>query len=64
MESKTFTESGLTFDFSACKNPYKADTKERNYNRLSSVVADVISLFGTIEYDAGYDYKKARQREL
>ena len=26
--------------------------------------ADVLSLFGTIEYDAGYDYKEARRREL
>lgn len=25
--------------------------------------ADVISLFGTVEYDDDYDYKKARQRE-
>ena len=25
--------------------------------------ADILSLFGTIEYDADYDYKKARQRE-
>ena len=24
--------------------------------------ADIFSLFGTIEYDTGYDYKKARQR--
>jgi len=25
--------------------------------------ADILSLFGTVEYDAGYDYKKARHRE-
>ena len=25
--------------------------------------AEIISLFGTIEYDAGYDYKEARRRE-
>jgi len=37
MESKAFTESGLTFNFSACENAYKADTKERNYNGLNSV---------------------------
>jgi len=24
--------------------------------------AEILSLFGTIEYDADYDYKKARQR--
>jgi len=24
--------------------------------------AEILALFGTIEYDAGYDYKKARQR--
>ena len=24
--------------------------------------ADIISLFGTIEYDADYDYKETRQR--
>lgn len=26
--------------------------------------ADIISLFGKIEYDKDYDYKKARQREI
>ena len=26
--------------------------------------ADILSLFGTIEYDAGYDYKEARCREV
>ena len=25
--------------------------------------ADILSLFGTIEYDADYDYKEARRRE-
>jgi len=25
--------------------------------------ADILSLFGTVEYDADYDYKKARRRE-
>ena len=25
--------------------------------------ADILSLFGTVVYDDGYDYKKARQRE-
>ena len=25
--------------------------------------ADILSLFGTIEYDSDYDYKKARQHE-
>jgi len=26
--------------------------------------ADILSLFGTIEYDADYDYKEARRREV
>ena len=26
-------------------------------------VADVITLFGTVEYDKNYNYKKARQRD-
>ena len=25
--------------------------------------ADILSLFGTVEYDADYDYKEARRRE-
>jgi len=34
--------------------------KEFIQRRKSS---DVLSLFGTIEYDADYDYKEARRRE-
>ncbi|MCL1830258.1 MAG: type II toxin-antitoxin system VapB family antitoxin [Oscillospiraceae bacterium] len=26
--------------------------------------ADILSLFGTIEYDTDYDYKEARRREV
>jgi len=26
-------------------------------------IADILELFGTIEYDADYDYKKARRRD-
>jgi len=37
MNSKVFEESGLTFDFSASENPYKADSKEFLYNGLSAV---------------------------
>ena len=37
MESKVFVESGLTFTFTACDNPYRADTADNQYNGLSAV---------------------------